>query len=211
MAAKLTHSLLLRGVHELSANDKALARTLERFGPPPMWGRKPGFAALLKIILEQQVSLVSAEAVYNKLKSTVIEITPEYIQELSVDGLRKLGFTRQKAAYCEGLALSILSGELNLQQLNRMDDALAHNTLLQIKGIGPWTANVYLLMALRRPDVWPDGDLALAESARRIKRLKERPSYAQLNKMAQKWRPWRAVAARMLWHAYLSENRRSGV
>lgn len=211
MPAKLTRSLLLQAVDELCADDKSLARTLERVGPPPLWGRKPGFAALLRIILEQQVSLASADAVYNKLKYTVAGITPENIQELAAEGLHYLGFTRQKAAYCEGLALAILSGELDLQRLDRLDDVSAHNTLLKIRGVGPWTANIYLLMALRRPDVWPDGDLALAESARRIKRLKARPSYEQLNRMAQKWRPWRAVAARILWHAYLSENSRSGV
>ena len=198
--------MLLQGVDRLSAKDKALARVIERHGPPPMWGRKAGFAALVKIILEQQVSLASANAVFRRLKSAVPEVSPEHINTLRIDGMRELGFTRQKATYCEGLAKSILSGEMNLDHLKDMSDTDAYNTLLEIRGIGPWTANIYLLMALRRPDVWPDGDLALAESARRIKRLKERPSYKQLNKMAQKWKPWRSVAARILWHAYLSEN-----
>jgi DNA-3-methyladenine glycosylase II len=121
--------------------------------------------------------------------------------------LRDLGFTKQKADYCEGLADIILSGELKLEELKGMDDESAHNMLIAVKGIGPWTANIYLLMALRRPDIWPDGDLALAESARRIRKMKERPSYERLNTMAQKWRPWRSVAARILWHAYLSENK----
>jgi DNA-3-methyladenine glycosylase II len=204
VATKLTRTLLLQGVDELAAKDKALARVVRQYGPPPLWASPSGFATLIKIILEQQVSLASAEAVFNKLKSTVPEITAEHIQELSVEGLRKLGFTRQKARYCEGLAVSILSGEINLSRLGRMDDETAHRTLLEIKGVGPWTANIYLLMALRRPDVWPDGDLALAESARRIKGLKQRPTYEDLNKIAQKWKPWRSVAARILWHAYLS-------
>lgn len=202
---RLTQALLLKGVDELAAKDKSLARVVERFGPPPMWGRPSGFATLTKIILEQQVSLASAHAVFGKLASAVPEVTPEYVSELSFEGLRALGFTRQKARYCEQLAKSILSGEVNLRRLNRMGDVDAHNALLEIKGIGPWTANIYLLMALRRPDIWPDGDLALAESARRIKKLPERPSYERLTRMAQKWRPWRSVAARILWHAYLSE------
>ena len=198
--------MLIQAVGELSATDKALARVIEYHGPPPMWGRKAGFATLVKIILEQQVSLASADAVFRRLNSAVPEVSPEHINTLSIDGMRELGFTRQKATYCEGLALRILSGEVKLDRLKRMSDVDAHNALLKIRGIGPWTANIYLLMALRRPDVWPDGDLALAESARRIKRLKERPSYERLNKMAQKWKPWRSVAARILWHAYLSDN-----
>ena len=209
MTSRLTHKLLLQAVSELSAKDKALALIVKQHGPPPMWGRKANFAALLKIILEQQVSLISAQAVFEKLERKVDEVSPGQIQALSIDGLRKLGFTRQKAGYCHGLAEQILSGELDLEKLKTMDDAAAHNTLLKIKGIGPWTANIYLLMALRRPDVWPDGDLALAESARRIKKLKQRPSYEHLNKMARKWKPWRSVAARLLWHAYLEENRTS--
>jgi DNA-3-methyladenine glycosylase II len=203
---KLTQKLLLQSVDELAMADKALGRVVERYGPPPMWGRKPGFAALVKIILEQQVSLSSAEAVFLRLQSVIPEISAEHILDLSADGLRELGFTRQKAKYCEGLAESVRSGEMNLEHLNKMNDEDAHNTLLKQKGIGPWTANVYLLMALKRPDIWPDGDLALAESARRIKKLKERPSYERLNLMSQKWRPWRSVAARILWHNYLSEN-----
>lgn len=198
--------MLIQAVGELSSTDKSLARVIECHGPPPMWGRKAGFAALVKIILEQQVSLASADAVFRRLNSAVPEVSPEHINTLCIDGMRELGFTRQKATYCDGLALCILSGEVKLDRLKRMSDVDAHNALLKIRGIGPWTANIYLLMALRRPDVWPDGDLALAESARRIKRLKERPSYERLNKMAQKWKPWRAVAARILWHAYLSDN-----
>ena len=209
MTSRLTQKLLLQAISELSAKDKALARIVKQYGPPPMWGRKAGFAAMLKIILEQQVSLISAQAVFEKLENKVDEVSPEQIQALTTDGLRKLGFTRQKAGYCYGLAEQILSGELDLEKLKAMDDETAYNTLLKIKGIGPWTANIYLLMALRRPDVWPDGDLALAESARRIKKLKQRPSYERLSKMARKWKPWRSVAARILWHAYLEENRTS--
>ena len=207
MTKRLTQKALLQGVTELSGVDKGLARAVEQHGPPPMWGRKAGFPALIKIILEQQVSLASAAAIFRKLQSAVTDVYPDQIKALSIEGLRDLGFTKQKAGYCEGLADIILSGELKLEELKGMDDESAHNMLIAVKGIGPWTANIYLLMALRRPDIWPDGDLALAESARRIRKMKERPSYERLNTMAQKWRPWRSVAARILWHAYLSENK----
>ena len=208
MEVKLNKKLLLQGVDELVSKDKALARLVTHFGPPPLWGRKPGFATLVQIILEQQVSLASAAAVFKKLELAIPKVTPEHVRGLSADGLRELGFTQQKAGYCEQLAALILSGQVNLNRLERMDDTTAHDSLLKIKGIGPWTANIYLLMALRRPDIWPDGDMALAESVRRMKKLKERPDYERLNKMALKWKPWRSVAARILWHAYLSEQKR---
>lgn len=202
---RLTQKQLLQGVDELQKKDRDLALVIKAHGPPPMWGRKADFAALLKIILEQQVSLASAEALFKKLESSVSSVSPESIHELSAEGLRELGFTRQKAGYCEGLAKTILSGELNLEQLKRLSDEDAHARLVAIKGIGTWTANIYLLMALRRPDVWPHGDLALAESARRIKGMKQRPGYVELQEMAEQWRPWRSVAARILWHGYLED------
>ncbi len=205
---RLTQKSLLQGVAELGEKDRGLARATQLYGPPPMWGRKADFAALLKIILEQQVSLTSAEAVYQRLSSSVSQINPENILKLSESGLRELGFTRQKATYCCGLADMICSGELSLAALAKMSDKQAHDELIKIKGIGTWTANIYLLMALRRPDIWPDGDLALAESARRVRKLSERPDYERLNRMALRWRPWRSVAARILWHAYLCQNQK---
>jgi len=207
MNKQLSGKMLLEGVAELAGRDRALARAVERHGPPPLRARQPGFTALLKIILEQQVSLVSARAVYKRLQKAVPAVSPGHIEALSAAGLRSLGLTRQKAACCHALACSVLSGELELGGLHAMSDAEAVDTLLGIRGVGPWTANIYLLTALRRPDVWPDGDLALAESARRMKRLRERPARAGLNAMAEQWRPWRAVAARILWHAYLCDNR----
>lgn len=201
---KLTRASLLRGVEELASRDPDLAATIEKNGPPPMWGRKEGFAALVKIILEQQVSLASAEAVFLKLESTVSVVTPERILDLSGDGLRSLGFTRQKAACCEGLAESMMSGRLDLASLSRLSDEDAHSALVSIKGIGPWTANIYLLMALRRPDIWPSGDLALAESIKRLKGLENRPAYDEQLDIAGNWKPWRSVAARILWNDYLS-------
>lgn len=207
MAKKLTHKLLLEAVDDLTKRDRSLARVVERFGPPPMWGRQPGFATLIKIIIEQQVSLASADSLIRKLKTNVIVIKPETIHHLTVDGLRKIGFTRQKANYCHGLAEAVLARVVNLDKLSGMDDETAHDTLLEIKGVGTWTANIYLLMALKRPDIWPDGDIALAESARQIKVLSSRPNDELLNKMANKWKPWRSVAARILWHSYLSNKK----
>ena len=176
-------------------------------GPPPMWLREPGFPTLVHIILEQQVSLASAQAAFNRLVAAISPLTPERFLELDDVSLKIIGFSRQKTAYTRHLAELIVQGSLNLDMLSAMDDMRARLDLLQVKGIGPWTADIYLLMALRRPDVWPSGDLALATAVQLVKQLPYRPSPEQLNEIGQEWRPWRAVAARILWHYYLNGER----
>ncbi len=203
----LTRTTLLRGVKELGGRDGHLASVVERFGPPPLWGRPPGFATLVRIILEQQVSLASGRAAYTRLQAAAGSVTPGRVACLSEARLRRHGLTRQKAKYCRGLACSIVDRKLTLTDLAHLDDRAGRETLLQVPGIGPWTADIYLLMALRRPDIWPVGDLALAKSAQQVKRMRSTPSQEGLRRMARAWAPWRAVAARILWHAYLSSKR----
>ncbi len=187
--------------------DVDLARVVERFGPPPLWARRPGFATLVRIVIEQQVSLASANAMFGRLKAAVDPVTPEGVRKLQAKGLRELGLTRQKARYCHDIAQRTVTGELDFGKIAAADDQDARRLLLAVCGIGPWSADIYRLMALRRPDVWPDGDLALVEAARRLKRLRARPSTERLREMARSWAPWRAVAARILWHFYLSAPR----
>lgn len=201
---------LLTAVHELRATDLHLHAAVSQFGPPPMWGRRPGFAALAKMILEQQVSLASAHAVYLKLRSAIGKVSAHNVARTSVARLRKCGLTRQKAAYCSELAHRVVCGNLDLQALVSASDDEVRDVLIEVKGIGQWTASVYLLMALRRPDIWPDGDVALAESARQVKRLNQRPDFDHLRRIADGWAPWRSVAARILWHAYLSRKKARG-
>lgn len=197
---------MLRAVAELAGRDNDLRSVIQRFGPPPLWARQPGFATLTRIILEQQVSLASARAAYLRLQTAAGRVVPSRVAALSEQRLRNAGLTRQKAAYCRALATHIIDGKLDLGRLSRLaDDAVRHD-LLQVPGIGRWTADIYLLMALRRPDVWPEGDLALAKAARRVKRLRQPPSPDRLRQLAKAWAPWRAVAARILWHAHLSES-----
>ena len=204
----LTRSTLLQGVGELAARDRRLAAIVESFGPPPLFSRPRGFPTLVWIILEQQVSLASAAALFSRLKLAVAgAITPESVLALGLDGLLRLGFTRQKARYVSGLAERIAGGSLDLAQTSALDDEAAGAALLEVPGIGPWTAGVYLLMALRRPDVWPPGDLGLHKSLAEVRCLREVPSSAVAVEYALRWRPWRAVAARLLWHAYLSRRR----
>lgn len=194
----------------LAQQDPDLARILETWGPPPLWPREPGFPTLVYLILEQQVSLASAKAAYERLIAVAgTPLDPQAFLKLNARTLKRIGFSHQKAGYCRLLAQSLLGKQVDLDSIHRMPDSSARTELIRIKGIGPWTADVYLLMALRRPDAWPVGDLALQKAVRRIKRLRKHPSPAKLEQIGKSWRPWRAVAARLLWHDYLSQaNRR---
>jgi DNA-3-methyladenine glycosylase II len=200
---RLTPESLESAAKVLAARDPQLGAIHRVHGPPPMWARRPGFATLLRIVLEQQVSLVSARAMFERLRSNVDPFTPEAFIESGEAYLRSLGVTRQKAHYCVQVAQAFVDGHLD--QLGRMPDEEAHATLLRIKGVGRWTANIYLLMALRRPDIWPDGDIALASAVGKLRKMKTRPSFPELAKIAEAWHPYRSVAARMLWQYYLAE------
>jgi DNA-3-methyladenine glycosylase II len=171
-----------------------------------MWGRRPGFQTLVRIVLEQQVSLISARAIFGRLKANVNPFTAEGFIASGESYMRSLGVTRQKAHYCLQVAQAFGNGHLNA--IAKMSDEEAHATLLAIKGVGPWTANIYLLMALKRPDIWPDGDVALATAVGKLRKMNGRPSFFELSRIAERWRPYRSVAARMLWQYYLSEQKR---
>jgi DNA-3-methyladenine glycosylase II len=196
---------LLSGVRTLSRRDRGLARLVARYGPPPLWARRPGFTTLLRIILEQQVSLASAKALYNRLGRTVRPFDAAGVLALGASGLRGLGLTRQKADYACVLADQVTRGQLTLSRLGRCTDAEARELLMAVPGIGPWTAGIYLLMALRRPDVWPPGDLALQKALGRLLGTGSPPNAADVDRITARWRPLRAVAARILWHSYLAE------
>lgn len=196
--------MLHEALNVLKDRDTDLGQVLATLGPPPIWKRDPGFPTLVQIILEQQVSLSSARAAFNKLLQAVPVLVPEEFLKLNGKTLKQIGFSRQKAFYCNHLAESLISGFLNLERLKKMEDEQVRAELIKIKGIGRWTADIYLLVALRRPDVWPIGDLALATAVQRVKGLSERPSPEELDKMSLAWKPWRAVAARIFWHHYLN-------
>ena len=200
----LTDETFANGLHFLCERDPDLAKIMDKLGPPPMWAREPGFPTLIHIILEQQVSLASARAAYKRLLAEASPLTPARFLQLDDYTLKQVGFSRQKTSYARGLAQSILNGQLDLEELEKLEDEAVRSELIAVKGIGPWTADIYLLMALRRPDAWPSGDLALANAAQRVKRLASRPTPVELDALGATWRPWRAVAARLLWHYYLS-------
>jgi DNA-3-methyladenine glycosylase II len=203
---RLDHDHLARGVRLLTRRDPDLARVVQAYGPPPLWVRAPGFTTLVRIILEQQVSLASANAAFNRLKAAG-PVTPRRFLEYDETTLRAMGFSRQKTAYAWHLAQAIVEGRFSVRALNQMGDAAARAALIALKGIGAWSADIYLLMALRRPDVWPSGDLALQAALQDVKRLPARPTPGEMDALAQGWKPWRAVAARILWHHYLSRHK----
>jgi len=189
----------------LAQNNACFDHVLRKHGVPPLWAREPGFATLIHIILEQQVSLASARAAFNKLQHALGEVTPAAFLTLDDAQLKSIGFSRQKTRYGRELAQAVLSGTLDLNALHALPDDAAHMQLTAVKGIGQWTTDIYLLMALRRPDVFPKGDLALLITAQRLFGLPARPTPLELETMAEAWRPHRATAARILWHFYLSE------
>ena len=200
---------MLKGVRFLAARDQDLAAIASTYGPPPLWGREVGFHTLVHIILEQQVSLASAQAAYDRLEQAVNPLAPRGFLRLTDEELKAIGFSRQKTKYGRELSIAIIEGSLDIPGLEKLSDEEAKVQLMRVKGIGAWTANIYLLMALGRPDIWPDGDLALEVAVQRIKGWTKRPTAEELRIMSTEWQPWRAVAARLLWHFYLSEGNKA--
>jgi len=200
---KLTTESLLESTAALAERDTDLAAVVSSYGPPPLWAREPGFATLIRIILEQQVSLASADAMYRRLLENVGPLTPDTILATGESRLRSFGVTRQKTRYFINVASAIETGQLDLDDLVHDSDEVVSQKLTSVTGIGPWTARIYLLMALCRPDVWPVGDIALATAFKNLKGWQQRPRQTELKEFAKIWCPHRATAARLLWHYYL--------
>ncbi len=205
----LTAESLCTAADLLAQRDPALARVLEQYGYPPLWERAPSFGSLVHIILEQQVSLASAQAAFTKLSHLLDgSVLPSSFLTLDDQTLRDAGFSRQKTLYTRGLAEAVLDGSLPLDQLSEMDDEAVKTTLKQLKGIGDWTADVFLTACLLRPDILPKGDIALYEAYKVLHELEKRPHHDDFVAGTVHWSPWRSVGIRLLWHFYLSERGR---
>ena len=207
MIKKLDEQSLTKICKKLAQADEDLKYIFETYGTPPLWKREANFATLVHIILEQQVSLASALSAFNKLKEKLSEITPENVLRLSDEEMKLCYFSRQKTVYARELSKAVLDKKLNLSLLEKLSDEEAKYELKKIKGIGDWTSDIYLLMALLRPDVMPKGDLALHVAYKKLKNLERAPASEEFQIIAEKWKPFRAVAARLLWHFYLSEGK----
>ena len=208
MIKTLDENNLIAACKKLSKQDEDLAFIFQTYGVPPLWAREATFATLLHIILEQQVSLASALSAFNKLREKLNgDITPENLLSLTDAEMKACYFSRQKTVYARELAKAIADGNLDLQSFENLSNEQIKIELKKIKGIGDWTADIYLLMAMRRPDVMPKGDLALHVAWQKLNKLDARPNADEFLVIAERWQPFRAVAARLLWHFYLSEKK----
>ncbi|MBX9784637.1 MAG: DNA-3-methyladenine glycosylase 2 family protein [Chitinophagaceae bacterium] len=191
--------------NHLSKKDKHLKSIITQHGYPPMWTRKQGFETLILTILEQQVSLAAAFAAFKKLKSRIGRVTPEKILAMSNEELRECYFTRQKQGYAKNLAEAFANKTLPWKKFPEMNDDEVRTHLTSIKGIGNWTADVYLMHALQRTDLFPLGDIALVNSLKETKQLHPHISKEEMPEIAEPWRPYRTIAAMILWHAYIKK------
>lgn len=207
---QLTKASMRRAARELAKKHTFFRRVYADHGAPPLWDREPGFATLLQIILEQQVSLASAKACYERLVTRLGDVTPDAVLTLSDAQMKAVGFSRQKTAYARNVSTALINREVDLYTLADLSDAEVKAVLMSLKGVGEWTSDIYLLMALLRPDVMPKGDVALHTAYHNLTG-EPRPSSDDFLVIAEQWRPYRSVAARLLWHYYLSEKRKPGI
>ena len=195
--------VLSRDLAALAARDADIARELRRIGPPARRERPPGFATLLRIILGQQVSVQAAASMWRRLEEGMGgDVEPAAFAARDDEEMRAWGLSRQKRSYARALAEAITGGTLDLARVGRMPDADAITALVTVRGIGVWTAEIYLLFALGRGDAFPAGDLALRVGYQRLKGLPEAPAAAALRDLTEPWRPYRGAAAHLLWHSY---------
>jgi DNA-3-methyladenine glycosylase II len=190
---------------QLAANDADLAAIINTYGYPPMWSRPNTFETLVHIILEQQVSLASALSALNKLKERVQELTPVRLLLLTDEEMRACYCSRQKSAYIKYLAEALLSGHINLTEMEHLFNNEVRAKLITLKGIGNWTIDVYLMFVLQRADIFPIGDLAAVNALKQFKGLSLGTTKEELMAIADEWRPYRTVATMVLWHYYLSQ------
>ena len=204
----MTERPLEPGFAALAAQDRHFSQLLADHGQPHVRSRPEGFESLLQIVVQQQLSLASAEAIWRRLSAGLGEVTPRRVLSHDEAALRGYGLSGAKVRYARSLAGAVDGGRLDLRGLAQLEDETAIEALIAIKGIGRWTAEIYLLTALQRPDVWPAADVALMIAAQDLKGLDCRPGARQMITLAESWRPWRAFAARLLWHFYRLRRKR---
>ena len=200
----LDETSMIRAARKLAKRDRFLGSVLDELGPPPLWRRPANFATFVRIILEQQVSLASAKSTFNKLRAAAgSRVTAKRVNELGLDELRSLGFSRQKARYTMALSDDVIAKRFVVGTLRHLDDDQARSQITARLGLGDWSADVFLIMALMRPDLFPVGDLALIKGMTMLDGGQyDGPEKAVAR--AEGWRPYRSVATRMIWQLYLS-------
>jgi DNA-3-methyladenine glycosylase II len=191
-----------KDIKRLISIDRIFASIAEKYGHPPNWTRPVGFISLSKIILEQQVSLASANAHFLKLNNYVQEFSPSGILKLTDKEMRDCQISRQKAKYLRALSSAILQGDINLDKLPDLSETEVRKQLTSIKGIGNWTTDIYLMFCLQSKDTFPIGDIAVINTIKELYGLKTKEEIILL---AEKWKPYRSLAVYFLWHYYLSK------
>jgi DNA-3-methyladenine glycosylase II len=195
-----TRKHLDEAVSGLLAADKRLHPVAERVGKMPFRGRRDeGFEALVSIVVSQQLSVAAADTIFGRVKAKVVPFSPEQVIAAETEMLRACGLSAPKQKHMKTIAAAILDGSLDLERVRRLADADARAHLTAVKGIGPWTADIYLMASLGRADIWPVGDVGLQAAVTRALGLKKRPNEKQMEKLSRIWQPWRTVAARMFW------------
>jgi DNA-3-methyladenine glycosylase II len=198
----MTPDFVRETLDALGDRDADVARAVAAFGYPEPRNRVPGFGALVDIVAGQQVSTFAARAIRGRLLEAVDPMTPENFLAASDETLRAVGLSRRKIEYGRGIAEAMQTGGLDADRLADASDDDVIAALTALRGLGRWSAEIYMLFALRRADVWPAEDLALQEALRRLKGLDERPLRKQSEPIVEAWRPWRGVGALFLWHYY---------
>lgn len=206
-----TQSDLAFALAQLVQADPRLIPVLEKAGEPALRRGEPGFPGLARIICGQQLSTASAGAIWGRLQAAFDPFHHDTLRRARADRLGRLGLSAAKIKSIKAIANALARGELDLDHIGQSDADTAHAALIEMHGIGPWTADIYLLFCLGHADAWPAGDLALQESARIALDLEARPSARELTAIADAWRPWRGVAAHLLWGYYHVVKRREGV
>jgi DNA-3-methyladenine glycosylase II len=199
---KLDNDSLAVAVSTLCRREPRFKAVVKLHGIPALRSVEGGLEAVLQMVTEQFLSLAAAAAIWKRVQQRIGPCHPHHVLDCPQDELLALGLSRAKAKSFHGLAHAVHSGRMDFGALEYMDDATAHKALVELPGIGPWTADIYLLSVLLRPDAWPWGDVALQVAAQHLFDLPERPVKSEMIAMAEAFRPWRAVAARLLWSHY---------
>jgi DNA-3-methyladenine glycosylase II len=192
-------------IKKLTSSHKLFSKIKEQYGIPPNWQRPQGFISLSRIILEQQVSLASADAHFNKLNSYIKEFTPKEILKLSDKEMRACQISRQKAKYLRALSQAILNNDLDFDELPKLSQGEVRNKLTSIKGIGDWTTDIYLMFCMQTKDIFPLGDIALINTIKELTKVK---THSGIIRLTQKWKPYRSLSAYFLWFYYLKKRNR---
>ena len=198
----MTPEFIRDALDDIATRDADLAAALQEYGYPAPRIREPGFGSLINIIIGQQVSVHAAAAIRGRLEAAVNPLTPETFLAAGDDAIRAFGFSNRKVEYGKGLAEAILDGTLETERLAGLDDDEVTKVLTSIRGLGRWSADIYMLFALGRADAWPLDDLAIQVAVQKLKRMRKRPDRKRMEAVAKRWRPYRGVAALFLWHYY---------